>query len=158
MTWETEDMPGPRNMNDVVLLPNGKLLIVNGAKKGKAGGGAGGGGIARDAALEAWVYDRAQPAGSRFKVMAASGIHRYYHSLALLLPDGDVLVMGSEQGEGRTWDGLLGVGRAGGRAVCRTGRQGDGASMKGGARKCDGCRTSSAGVQEERVYRGKHMG
>jgi hypothetical protein len=31
--------------------------------------------------------------------MAATTIQRYYHSGALLLPDGDVLVMGSEQGE-----------------------------------------------------------
>jgi len=38
------------------------------------------------------------PNGGRFTVLAASGIKRYYHSTAMLLPSGDVLVMGSEQG------------------------------------------------------------
>jgi hypothetical protein len=32
--------------------------------------------------------------------MAATNIKRLYHSVAMLMPDGDVLVMGSEQGEG----------------------------------------------------------
>lgn len=38
------------------------------------------------------------PAGGRYSVLAASPIERYYHSTALLLPSGDLLVMGSEQG------------------------------------------------------------
>lgn len=37
--------------------------------------------------------------GDRFSVLAASTIKRYYHSTALLLPSGDVLVMGSEQSD-----------------------------------------------------------
>lgn len=49
---------------------------------------------------QAWLYDPYAPAGARFKVMAATNIKRLYHSVAMLMPDGDVLVMGSEQGEG----------------------------------------------------------
>ena len=47
---------------------------------------------------QAWLYDPSAPVGGRFKVMAASGIKRLYHSTAMLTPDGNVLVMGSEQG------------------------------------------------------------
>jgi hypothetical protein len=42
------------------------------------------------------------PAGGRFSVLAASAIKRFYHSTAMLLPSGDLLVMGSEQSE-RGW-------------------------------------------------------
>lgn len=42
-------------------------------------------------------YDPDLPRGQRFSVLAASSIYRLYHSVALLLPDGSVLVAGSEQ-------------------------------------------------------------
>lgn len=32
LSWTREEMPGPRNMNDAVLLPSGHVLIVNGAQ------------------------------------------------------------------------------------------------------------------------------
>lgn len=65
------------------------------------GGGPYGGSQARSPVYEAWMYDPYAPAGSRFKVMAASPFKRLYHSVAMLMPDANVLVMGSEQGEGR---------------------------------------------------------
>lgn len=36
--WQAEKMPGGRNMVDNVLLPNGKLLLVNGARVSKRHG------------------------------------------------------------------------------------------------------------------------
>ncbi len=43
------------------------------------------------------MYDPDKPNGSRFTVLAASSIYRLYHSVAMLLPDGSVLVAGSEE-------------------------------------------------------------
>jgi len=67
------------------------------------GGGPDGGSQARDPAYQAWLYNPYAPAGTRFKRMASSPFKRLYHSTALLMPDGNVLVMGSEQGELCFW-------------------------------------------------------
>ena len=45
------------------------------------------------------MYDPDAPLGQRYTCMAPSPIKRFYHNNALLLPTGDVLVGGSEQGE-----------------------------------------------------------
>ncbi len=42
-------------------------------------------------------YDPEKALGSRFTVLASSSIYRLYHSVALLLPDGSIMVAGSEQ-------------------------------------------------------------
>ncbi|GBF91347.1 hypothetical protein Rsub_04087, partial [Raphidocelis subcapitata] len=98
MAWEVEQMPGPRVMVDAVTLPTGRVLLVNGAQSGSSnGGGPGGGGQARGHEGAAWLYDPQAAAGERFSVLASSPIKRYYHSTAMLLPTGDVLVAGSEQ-------------------------------------------------------------
>jgi hypothetical protein len=54
---------------------------------------------ARDPARDAWLYNPKAAAGSRFRTLAASGINRYYHGTALLLPDASILIAGSEYGE-----------------------------------------------------------
>ncbi len=82
-----------------MLLPNGKVVILNGAQRGVPGGRIAGGGMAKDPAYTAVYYDPDAPAGKRMKVLATSTIKRYYHSNALLLPSGDVWVAGSEQSE-----------------------------------------------------------
>ncbi|KAI8468211.1 MAG: hypothetical protein J3K34DRAFT_523112 [Monoraphidium minutum] len=98
--WAVEKMPGGRNMVDSVLLPNGHVLLVNGARFGNSnGGGVFGGSQARSPVYEAWLYNPYAPAGQRFTVMAASPLKRLYHSTAMLMPDGNVLIMGSEQDE-----------------------------------------------------------
>ena len=88
--WLVEDMPGPRIMPDMVLLPDGTVYLGNGAKSGYAGFG-----ITFDAAYDSLIYNPNAPVGQRFKKAAESKIARLYHSEALLLEDGRVLVSGS---------------------------------------------------------------
>jgi hypothetical protein len=66
---------------------------------GIASGGEGGGGQGRGSVMEAWLYDPNAPVGQRFTILAATTIQRHYHSVAFLLPDGDIFVAGSEQSE-----------------------------------------------------------
>ncbi len=74
----------------MVPLPDGTVLIVNGAQKGKAGFAA-----ATDPNLEAVLYDPSRPVGTRFSNVGSTTIARMYHSEATLLPDGRVLISGS---------------------------------------------------------------
>ena len=97
--WVSEDMPGGRTGGDCVLLPNGKIVIVNGAASGQMGGSLQGGSPSKNPVLNAWLYDPEAPVNQRYTVLAASPIYRFYHSTALLLPDASVLIAGSEQTE-----------------------------------------------------------
>ena len=45
--------------------------------------------------LEALLYDPAKPLGQRWSTLASSPIARLYHSVALLLLDGTIMVAGS---------------------------------------------------------------
>ncbi|GLJ08370.1 hypothetical protein SUGI_0087410 [Cryptomeria japonica] len=88
--WQMEDMPGPRLMADMIILPTGEILLINGAELGSAGWQ-----DARNPVLNPWLYRPAQSAGNRFTVLDPSSIPRMYHSTANLLPDGRILVAGS---------------------------------------------------------------
>jgi len=90
-TWTIERMPSKRVLPCMVPLPDGTVLILNGAHQGLAGFAA-----ATDPNLNAILYDPSLPAGSRFSILGSTTIPRMYHSEAMLLPDGRVLVSGSD--------------------------------------------------------------
>lgn len=78
-------------MPNMVSLPDGTFLILNGAKEGTAGFG-----LAKQPNLEALLYDPSKPVGARMSVLASTIVARMYHSEAILLHDGRVLVSGSD--------------------------------------------------------------
>lgn len=88
--WEMDSMPEGRVMVDATLLPDGTVVWLNGCNSGAQGFGLG-----ANPTLEALIYDPAQPLGSRFTTGASSSIPRLYHSVALLLLDGRILIAGS---------------------------------------------------------------
>ncbi|EFJ28737.1 hypothetical protein SELMODRAFT_411320 [Selaginella moellendorffii] len=85
--WDMSYMPFRRNMGDMVLLPTAKVLIINGAQNGSQGYL-----LASNPILNPLLYD---PDKKTFEIQAPSTIPRVYHSTANLLPDGRVLVAGS---------------------------------------------------------------
>ncbi|KAM5571325.1 aldehyde oxidase GLOX-like [Rosa sericea] len=88
--WEVEEMPINRVMGDMIMLPTGDVLIINGAAKGTAGWG-----VAREPVLNPVLYKPWNKKPSRFEVLTPTTIPRLYHSTAHLLSDGRVLVGGS---------------------------------------------------------------
>ncbi|KAB1203726.1 hypothetical protein CJ030_MR8G011212 [Morella rubra] len=61
--WVMETMPTPRVMGDMTLLPNGNVLIINGAANGSAGWES-----ARNPVLNPVIYRPNNALGSRFRV------------------------------------------------------------------------------------------
>jgi hypothetical protein len=95
--WKVEEnMPSRRMMPDSVLMPDGKVLSVNGLKFGVAGGNQGQTQYAHDPNMEAHVYDPAAKEGSRWSSVAVTTEKRLYHSGALLLETGHIITTGSE--------------------------------------------------------------
>jgi hypothetical protein len=85
-SWSTTGKLGtPRVMPDAVLLPDGKVLIVNGSRAGR------GDGNSRQPVQNVEIYD---PADKSFTEVAPTRVPRLYHSSAVLLPDATVLVTG----------------------------------------------------------------
>jgi hypothetical protein len=72
-------------------LPDGTYVIVNGAQHGVAGFGLGG-----DPNYNAVLYDPTRPLNSRMSVMANTTVARLYHSEAIVLLDGRVMISGSD--------------------------------------------------------------
>ncbi|KAJ7857133.1 glyoxal oxidase N-terminus-domain-containing protein [Mycena olivaceomarginata] len=99
--WKVEQMPQGRIMVDMILLPDGRVMLVNGATTGVAGYGNVGNQVgqsnADNPAFTPVIYDPAAPAGSRFSTagLVASTIPRLYHATASLTPNGTVMLAGS---------------------------------------------------------------
>ncbi|RKO91038.1 hypothetical protein BDK51DRAFT_12639, partial [Blyttiomyces helicus] len=95
--WTAVDpMPNARLMPDSVILPDGKILYVNGAGWGQAGGDAGLAQYAADPVFGVDLFDPEAPSGSQWTSLANATVARLYHSGALLLPSGHVITSGSE--------------------------------------------------------------
>ncbi|PTB46771.1 uncharacterized protein TrAFT101_003787 [Trichoderma asperellum] len=90
-TWAIERMPSQRVISCMAPLPDGTYLILNGAHHGVAGFG-----LADSPNLNALLYDPQKPLGHRITVMANTTVARMYHSEAITLLDGRVLVSGSD--------------------------------------------------------------
>ncbi|KAL6989554.1 (methyl)glyoxal oxidase, partial [Sarracenia purpurea var. burkii] len=88
--WAMESMPMARVMGDMVILPTGDVIIINGAGAGTAGWENAGKPVTRPV-----IYHPQGTEGSRFSVMSPSSRPRLYHSTAVLLADGRILVGGS---------------------------------------------------------------
>ncbi|KAF8410490.1 hypothetical protein HHK36_003018 [Tetracentron sinense] len=100
--WSMETMPLARVMGDMTLLPNGHVLIINGASEGTAAWELG-----RNPVLNPVIYRPDNSYGSRFEVQNPSSIPRMYHSSAILLRDGRILVAGSNPHVSYEFTGVL---------------------------------------------------
>ncbi|KAL1957359.1 hypothetical protein VTO42DRAFT_6039 [Malbranchea cinnamomea] len=88
--WELDAMPKGRGMVEGILLLDGTVLWINGCNRGAQGFGLG-----TDPVYDAWVYEPDAPLGERWTTAGTTEIPRLYHSVALLLLDGRVMVAGS---------------------------------------------------------------
>jgi hypothetical protein len=88
--WEMDSMPEGRGMVEGTMLPDGTVLWLNGGSRGAQGFG-----LCTNPALEALLYNPTAALGQRWTTLASSNIPRLYHSCALLLLDGTVLIAGS---------------------------------------------------------------
>ncbi|KAF8643860.1 hypothetical protein AX16_008876 [Volvariella volvacea WC 439] len=108
--WEIEAMPQARTMGDAVLLPTGDVLIVNGAGSGISGYGnvrnQVGGSNAANPVLRPVLYKPYAPPAERFSSegMPTSRIPRMYHSVASLMPNGNIMIAGSNPNLDRSED------------------------------------------------------
>jgi hypothetical protein len=106
---QDDDMLEGRTMGQFIILPDGKLLIVNGGLNGTAGYATATGqtsslglmpygeSLAAGPVGTPAIYDPNAPAGKRWSRagFSTSNIARLYHSSAMLLPDGSVMIAGS---------------------------------------------------------------
>ena len=100
--WQLDEpmAGGARLMNDGVLLPTGEVVMVNGARAGFMGFGSVidpiGFSNAAFPALSPIVYSPDKPLGQRWQQLRVrTDIARFYHSVATLTPNGDIMITGS---------------------------------------------------------------
>lgn len=106
---QDDNMLEGRTMGQFILLPDGKMLVINGGLNGTAGYATATGqtpnfadmpygmSLAAGPIGTPAIYDPNAPKGQRWSNagLGTSNIARLYHSSAMLLPDGSVLVAGS---------------------------------------------------------------
>ncbi|SCV72721.1 BQ2448_4258 [Microbotryum intermedium] len=99
--WVDEDsLPEGRVMGNLISLPDGRFVLINGIGKGTAGYGntswAIGQSFGDEPVHSIRYYDPNASSGKRFSnIIANSTVDRMYHSSATLLPDGSILSSGS---------------------------------------------------------------
>lgn len=93
--WVMTDMPQPRGMVEGINLLDGSILWLNGAQIGAQGFG-----IADNPAYDVLAY---YPENDTWGILATSDIPRMYHSVALMLRDGCILITGSNPNEMPLW-------------------------------------------------------
>lgn len=93
--WLLTYMPQPRVMVEGVNLLDGSILWLNGAQVGAQGFG-----IADKPAYDLLIY---HPGNDTWDTVATSDIPRLYHSVALMLKDGRILITGSNPNEMPLW-------------------------------------------------------
>ncbi|RDB29806.1 Aldehyde oxidase GLOX [Hypsizygus marmoreus] len=104
-----DDMLEGRTMSQFIMLPDGKMLVVNGGLNGTAGYSTATGetfsygdmpwgmSLAAGPIGRPAIYDPNAPKGKRWSNagLGTSNIARLYHSTAILLPDASVFIAGS---------------------------------------------------------------
>lgn len=88
--WEMDSMPQGRCMVEGTLLADGTVMWVNGGNTGAQGFG-----LAKNPTGQALFYDGTKALGQRWSTGATTSIARLYHSVALLLLDGTLMIAGS---------------------------------------------------------------
>ncbi|XP_058003823.1 aldehyde oxidase GLOX isoform X2 [Hevea brasiliensis] len=101
-SWVMETMPTSRVMSDMLLLPTGDVIIINGGRSGTAGYDSG-----RDPVTTPVIYRPSEHPDWRFSTMSPSSTPRMYHSSAILLTDGRVLVGGSNPHPAYSFTGVV---------------------------------------------------
>ena len=106
---QDDSLPIGRTMGQFIALPDGTLLVINGAENGTAGYAKQTGIITSFGAMpfgeslasgpvgQPAIYNPKAAPGSRWSTvgLSSSNIPRLYHSTAVLLPDGSVMIAGS---------------------------------------------------------------
>ncbi|XP_057966948.1 aldehyde oxidase GLOX1 [Malania oleifera] len=100
-TWAMEEMPTRRVMGDMLLLPTGDVLLINGAQDGVSGWN-----LAEEPNFAPVLYRPAKQGIDRFRVLKPSTIPRMYHSSSAVLPDGKILVAGSNTNSRYSYTGV----------------------------------------------------
>jgi len=100
--WEIERMLEPRMMPEMILLPNGQVVIINGAQTGYAALGTvkdpiGNSSNADHPAFTPSLYTPNAPLGKRIsnQGMPTTDIARIYHSTVTLTQQGNLMIAGS---------------------------------------------------------------
>ncbi|EIM87972.1 glyoxal oxidase precursor [Stereum hirsutum FP-91666 SS1] len=109
--WQVEHMLEPRTMPELLHIPNGEILIINGAMSGFAAidsiGVTTGQSNADHPALTPSIYSPSLPLGQRISNtgMPMTDVPRVYHSSITLTPQGFFLIAGSNPNQNTTAPG-----------------------------------------------------